>query len=162
MNSTINYPCQTRTNQVSTKHLKFFFLDDISVDNKPWPSSGHNVHSHVKSEYTLPESSGVSTGGHPGSSETILPDSSQSLPPLMHMGYAVSRHTGSHPSVVAAGQHNILQQAAMCPYTQKTGWQRSLTQLCLKIKANVKKRQNNIQITNAWTDKIKLNLRFNL
>ena len=112
------------TNQVSTKHLKisFFFLDDISVDNKPWQSSGHNVHSHVKSEYTLPESSGVSTGGHPGSSETILPDSSQSLPPLMHMGYAVSRHTGSHPSVVAAGQHNILQQAAMCPYTQKTGW----------------------------------------
>ena len=91
----------------------------MAVDNKPW-SGVHNVHAHpVKSEYTLPESSAVGGGaggvasGDPGS---ILPDSSQSLPPLMHMGYAVSRHTGG------VAQHGLLQQAAMCPYGQKTGW----------------------------------------
>ena len=82
--------------------------EEVSVDNKPWP--GHGVsqsHHPVKSEYTLPESTSL-TGAEVG------PDTSQSLPPLMHMGYAVSRHT--------SGQHNILQQAGMCPYTQKTGW----------------------------------------
>ena len=84
--------------------------DDVAVDNKNHWHTNHPV----KSEYTLPEASsgvGQASGGHsdPGS---ILPDSSaQSLPPLMHMGYAVSRP-----------QHGLLQQAAMCPYTQKTGW----------------------------------------
>ena len=39
-----------------------------------------------------------------------LPDSSQALPPLMHMGYVgVSRHS--------------MQQAGMCAYPQhKSGW----------------------------------------
>ena len=84
--------------------------EDVSVDNKPW--SGHGVsqsHHPVKSEYTLPESSSLA-----GAEVGPGPDSSQSLPPLMHMGYAVSRHT--------SGQHNILQQAGMCPYNQKSGW----------------------------------------
>lgn len=80
--------------------------EDISVDNKPWSHPVGQSHP-VKSEYTLPES--TSLGGEVGG-----PDTSQTLPPLMHMGYAVSRHT--------SGQHNILQQAGMCPYTQKTGW----------------------------------------
>ena len=79
--------------------------EDISVDNKPWAHGGSQSHP-VKSEYTLPESS--SLGG-----DVAGPDTAQSLPPLMHMGYAVSRHS--------SGQHNIL-QAGMCPYTQKTGW----------------------------------------
>ena len=68
----------------------FLFSDDtVSPDSKPW--SSHSVHG-VKSEYTLPESSVPGSGTvDPGA---ILPDSSQTLPPLMHMGYAVSRHAG--------------------------------------------------------------------
>ena len=57
--------------------------------------SGHLV----KSEYTLPETGSGSVGGAgPGEAGSggpthILPDTSgQSLPPLMHMGYAVGRH----------------------------------------------------------------------
>ena len=42
------------------------------------------------SEYTLPESTSV--GGEVGG---VIPDSSQTLPPLMHMGYA-SRHPGKN------------------------------------------------------------------
>ena len=94
-------------------------------DGKPCSSSdnledhsqlGQNPnHSHhpVKSEYTLPESTTV---GVDNVLSGPLPDSSQSLPPLMHMGYAVSRHSG-------VAHQNLLQQAGMCSYTQhKTGW----------------------------------------
>ena len=94
-------------------------------DGKPCSSSdtledpsqlGQNInHNHhpVKSEYTLPESTTV---GVDNVLSGPLPDSSQSLPPLMHMGYAVSRHSG-------VGHQNLLQQAGMCSYTQhKTGW----------------------------------------
>ena len=91
-----------------TGDLPRVIAEEVSGDNKPW--SGHAVsqsHHPVKSEYTLPESTSL-VGGEVG------PDTSQSLPPLMHMGYAVTRHT--------SGQHNILQQAGMCPYTQKSGW----------------------------------------
>ena len=33
-------------------------------------------------------------------------------------------HAGARPLSCrhTSGQHNILQQAGMCPYTQKTGW----------------------------------------
>ena len=76
----------------------------------------HNHHP-VKSEYTLPESSTV---GVDNVLSAPLPDSSQSLPPLMHMGYAVSRHSGVG---VGVGHQNLLQQAGMCSYSQhKTGW----------------------------------------
>merc|ERR1719225_2473503 len=70
--------------------------------------SNHSNHHPVKSEYTLPESS-------TGLGEVMEPPShTGSLPPLMHMGYAVSRHS-SH--------QNLLQQAGMCSYGQhKTGW----------------------------------------
>jgi len=77
-------------------------------------SMNHNHHP-VKSEYTLPETTPV---GVENVLAAPLPDSSQSLPPLMHMGYAVSRHSG-----VGVGHQNLLHQAGMCSYGQhKTGW----------------------------------------
>lgn len=77
-------------------------------------SGGHG--GSVKSEYTLPESSSVGDLLGPGSMVGHPGDTSQSLPPLMHMGYAVSRHAG-------VGHQGLLQQAGMCSYGQhKTGW----------------------------------------
>ena len=100
-----------RQSQLGRREARLYhgvLAEEVSVDNKPWSSHAVSQSHHpVKSEYTLPES--TSLGG-----AEVGPDTSQSLPPLMHMGYAVTRHT--------SGQHNILQQAGMCPYTQKTGW----------------------------------------
>ena len=63
-----------------TGDLPRVIAEEVSSDNKPW--SAHSVsqsHHPVKSEYTLPESTSL-VGGEVG------PDTSQSLPPLMHMG----------------------------------------------------------------------------
>ena len=76
----------------------FFIPDDISVDAKPGWAGVHGSGHLVKSEYTLPGETGSGSGGSGGPGEAggpthILPDTSgQSLPPLMHMGYAVGRH----------------------------------------------------------------------
>ncbi|XP_023320185.1 homeobox protein Nkx-2.4 [Eurytemora carolleeae] len=74
--------------------------------NQTQPSQSHQS---VKSEYTLPES--TTLGGEHG-----IPDSSQPLPPLMHMGYAhAARHSGMN--------QNLVHQTSMCGYQSKgPGW----------------------------------------
>jgi len=76
--------------------------EDNNDTNQGVPPSSHSHHP-VKSEYTLPETGVEHQVEHSGS-----------LPPLMHMGYAVSRHS-SH--------QQLLHQSAMCGYSQhKPGW----------------------------------------
>ncbi len=70
-----------------------FFIHTAKGFNKPRESNPDLL----LAEYTLPESTslgGVEVG-------VAMPDSSQSLPPLMHMGYAAAatrHHPGTTPS----------------------------------------------------------------
>ncbi len=56
--------------------------------------AGFELNPCLVAEYTLPESTSL------GGVDVAMPDSSQSLPPLMHMGYA-ARHPGrSHNEIL--------------------------------------------------------------
>lgn len=122
--SSISWPWKAPSTCCVCKYLHIFLfrvaVPVLVKDGKPCSGSessdadtgqglsSHTNHHPVKSEYTLPESS-------TGLGEVMEPPShTGSLPPLMHMGYAVSRHS-SH--------QNLLQQAGMCSYGQhKAGW----------------------------------------
>ena len=76
------------------------------MDAKPGWAGVHGSGHLVKSEYTLPGETGSGSGGAGGPGEAggpthILPDTSgQSLPPLMHMGYAVGRHAQVRETII--------------------------------------------------------------
>ena len=88
------------------------------MDAKPGWAGVHGSGHLVKSEYTLPGETGSGSGGSGGPGEAggpthILPDTSgQSLPPLMHMGYAVGRHAQVREKII-----NTLQWPKVKPVT---------------------------------------------